>query len=71
MRQVLAPRRAQLGPDKPPVVGAGVFADLGAIQKAHRVDKTFDPAMAPGDREREMHRWRRAVARTRSDLGAG
>ena len=52
-------------------LGAGVFADLGAIQKAHRVDKTFDPAMAPGDREREMRRWRRAVARTRSDLGAG
>jgi glycerol kinase len=51
-------------------LAVGLFPDLGALVRAHRVDKTFEPAMGRDERQRHLARWQRAVARARSDVGA-
>ena len=44
----------------------GVFSDLDAIRRVHCIDKSFDCAMMPDDRERHLARWHLAVSRTLS-----
>ncbi|MCZ7679196.1 MAG: glycerol kinase GlpK [Sandaracinaceae bacterium] len=51
-------------------LAVGVFADLSAVVKAHRVARTFSPAMAEEERRAYLNRWGRAVARARSELSA-
>ncbi len=48
-------------------LAVGVFSDLGAVAKAHRIDRTFRPAMSPSVRNTHRDRWRTAVARARSE----
>jgi glycerol kinase len=48
-------------------LGAGIFRDLDAVSAAHRVERTYRPAMGAGDRAAHLDRWRRAVRRTRSE----
>jgi len=50
-------------------LAVGVFSDLAAVSNAHRIERTFAPAMAPDRRAERMARWHAAVSRTRSDLG--
>jgi glycerol kinase len=50
-------------------LAVGMFPDLASLVHAHRVERTFDPAMDDGERKRHLARWRRAVERARSDLG--
>ena len=49
-------------------LGTGLFDGLGAITGAHRIERTFRPAMDATERGRHLARWRTAVRRTRSDL---
>ncbi len=49
-------------------LAVGVFEDLSAVVEAHRVAKTFSPAMGEEERRAYLNRWARAVARTRSEL---
>ena len=49
-------------------LGAGVFDSLDAIIGAHRIEKTFEPAMSATERDGALDRWRAAVARSRSQL---
>jgi len=48
-------------------LAVGVFEDLSAVVEAHRVAKTFSPAMGEDERRAYLNRWARAVARTRSE----
>lgn len=45
-------------------LGAGVWSSLEAIAEGWRLDRRFDPEMAPQDREQCLEGWRDAVART-------
>lgn len=47
-------------------LAAGVFGSLEAVAGAWRLERRFEPRMAPGDRQRLLDGWRRAVARVRS-----
>ena len=47
-------------------LAAGVFDSLQAVAGAWRLERRFEPGMAPGDRQRLLDGWRRAVARVRS-----
>jgi glycerol kinase len=47
-------------------LAVGVFADLAAIAKVHRIDRRFTPAMSAEDRKQSLERWRVAVRRARS-----
>jgi glycerol kinase len=47
-----------------------VFADLSAVVSAHRVARTLTPAMGEEDRRAYLNRWKRAVARARSELAS-
>lgn len=49
-------------------LAVSVFEDLSAVVKAHRVAKTFSPAMGEEERRAYLNRWTRAVARARSEL---
>jgi glycerol kinase len=49
-------------------LAVGVFEDLSAIVKAHRVERTFSPHMGEDERRAYLNRWMRAVARARSEL---
>jgi len=46
-------------------LGAGVWPSLAAISEGWRLDRRFDPAMAPEHRDRSLEGWRDAVARAR------
>jgi glycerol kinase len=48
-------------------LGVGVFSDLSAVVKAHRIAKTFSPRMGEDDRRAYLNRWTRAVQRARSE----
>ena len=52
-------------------LAVGVFPELSAIVEAHRIEKTFSPRMDEGERGERLERWRRAVERSRGELGAG
>jgi glycerol kinase len=45
-------------------LGAGVWPSLDAIAEGWRLDRRFDPEMAPREREQCLEGWRDAVART-------
>jgi len=51
-------------------LAVGVFADLSAVVAAHRVEKTFEPAMDEETRGAHLARWNEAVARTRSEVAS-
>jgi glycerol kinase len=42
-------------------LAVGVWAGREEIRRAWKVDRRFRPRMAPGQRERHLDRWRRAV----------
>jgi len=44
-------------------LGAGVWPTLAAISEGWRLNRRFDPSMAPEQRERSLHGWKDAVAR--------
>ena len=44
-------------------LGVGVYTGLGAVSKAWRCERRFEPAMAPAERDRLYGGWRKAVAR--------
>ena len=47
-------------------LAVGAFDGLDAVRKAHRVAKTFSPAMSESDRATHLARWADGVSRTRS-----
>jgi glycerol kinase len=47
-------------------LAVGVFSDLEAVAKLHRIDQSFRPAMSAAEREQHLRRWRVAVGRARS-----
>jgi glycerol kinase len=50
-------------------LATGVFADRAAIERAHKLDKTWEPRFSPEQREQHLKRWRQAVLRARSRTG--
>jgi glycerol kinase len=51
-------------------LAVGVFADTSAVTRVHSVEKSFEPRMDGATRQAHLNRWRDAVRRTRSQLGA-
>ncbi|MBZ0121952.1 MAG: glycerol kinase, partial [Sandaracinaceae bacterium] len=49
-------------------LAVGVFPDLSAVARAHRIERSFSPAMGAAERDAHLMRWKRAVARARSEL---
>ena len=49
-------------------LAVGVFSDLDAVVRNHRIERTFNPAMTTDERARRLDRWHGAVARARSEL---
>jgi glycerol kinase len=49
-------------------LAVGLFPDLRALVRAHRIEHTFEPAMGVEERQRHLARWQRAIERARSDL---
>lgn len=47
-------------------LGAGFWGSFAEIERVLEVDRTFQPAMPAGERERLMAGWKQAVARARS-----
>lgn len=47
-------------------LAVGVFADRAAVEKAHRIDKTYHCNMNEAERTAHLARWQAAVERTRS-----
>jgi glycerol kinase len=50
-------------------LATGVFADRAAIERAHKLDKTWAPNMASDERQQHVQRWRQAVLRARARHG--
>jgi len=50
-------------------LGAGIFSDLSAIQKAWNSSETFSPKMTATMRKKELNRWDRAVRATKAAVG--
>jgi glycerol kinase len=50
-------------------LAVGVFTDLDAVVRKHRIERTFNPKMGADERARRLGRWHAAVARARSELG--
>lgn len=46
-------------------LAVGVFSDLTAVKKAHRVARSFTPEMSASDRETRLSGWHDAVGRSR------
>lgn len=66
---VLRPRMAEttsLGAALLAGLAVGVWTDLAALREAVAVERTFRPELGPAEREREMGRWRAAVAAVRT-----
>jgi glycerol kinase len=51
-------------------LAVGVFSSLDDVSKAYRVERTFSPDMSADARKEHLERWRVAVARARSSVGA-
>jgi len=51
-------------------IATGILPDLNAVRSAHHIDQTFEPSMDPSTRAAHMERWRVAVRRARTKLGA-
>ena len=49
-------------------LAVGVFADLPAVARAHRIDATFTPALGAEARAERVRAWRTAVRRARSQI---
>jgi glycerol kinase len=47
-------------------LAVGIFPDLSAVLRAHRIDATFEPQMNESERNAHFARWQDAVERTRS-----
>jgi glycerol kinase len=47
-------------------LATGVFPNRAAIERAHKLDKTWASTLAPHEREQHLLRWRQAVLRARS-----
>ncbi|NOY94620.1 MAG: glycerol kinase GlpK [Deltaproteobacteria bacterium] len=47
-------------------LAVGVFSDLDDVVRAHRIERTWEPRMAPDERAARLHRWREAVSRAKS-----
>lgn len=45
-------------------LAVGFWPDLATLRAQWRSDAQWESAMDPGDRERELHQWRKAVRRT-------
>jgi len=50
-------------------LAVGMFADRAAIERAHKLDKTWAPTMASDERQQHVQRWRSAVLRARARYG--
>jgi len=50
-------------------LAVGIFDDLTAVVRAHKVARTFEPTMGSAERERHVERWQGAVRRARTELG--
>ncbi|HVZ36429.1 MAG TPA: glycerol kinase GlpK, partial [Polyangiaceae bacterium] len=48
-------------------LAVGIFADRGAIARAHHIDWSYKPTMSLDERSAHLDRWARAVARARSE----
>jgi glycerol kinase len=48
-------------------LAVGVFRDTADVTRAHGVERTFTPRLAPFERAAHLARWRRAVARAKSE----
>ena len=48
-------------------LAVGVFRDTADVTRAHGVERTFTPRLAPSERAAHLARWRRAVARAKSE----
>ncbi|MCO5165051.1 MAG: glycerol kinase GlpK [Planctomycetes bacterium] len=46
-------------------LGSGFWGSFAEIERVLEVDRTFEPAMTPGERQQLMAGWKRAVARAR------
>jgi glycerol kinase len=46
-------------------LAAGIYGSLDDIAAAWRLERRFEPAMEPAQRDRLLAGWRRAVARVR------
>jgi glycerol kinase len=46
-------------------LAVGVYADLDAVKKAHRIARTFVPQMQDAERRAHLSRWNNAVGRAR------
>jgi len=50
-------------------MAVGVFDGLQSVVDAYRIERSFEPRMAPDERVGHLGRWRDAVRRARSDMG--
>jgi glycerol kinase len=50
-------------------LATGVFENTAAIQRAHKLEKSWTPSMASSERARHLSRWQDAVLRARSRYG--
>jgi glycerol kinase len=48
-------------------LAVGVFRDTADVARAHAIERAFEPRLASSDRAMHLARWRRAVARAKSD----
>jgi glycerol kinase len=48
-------------------LAVGIFPDLSGVVRAHRIERTFEPAMGADEREAHLARFHRAVRRARSE----
>ena len=50
-------------------LAVGLYPDLDAVKKAHRVARSFEPAMSAEARAGHLARWRNAIERTKGAMG--
>jgi glycerol kinase len=50
-------------------MAVGVFDDLNSVLDAYRIERSFEPQLTPGEKERHLGRWRDAVRRARTEMG--
>jgi glycerol kinase len=50
-------------------MAVGVFDGLNSVLDAYRIERSFEPQVTPGERERHLGRWRDAVRRARTEMG--
>ena len=50
-------------------MAVGVFDGLNSVLDAYRIERSFEPKVTPGERERHLGRWRDAVRRARTEMG--